>query len=731
MYNLNILIIGLSGLVAQVLVMRELWVTFYGFELLTGAILSDWLILEAAGVYLSGIFFDRIKNKLAAFIILQALFVLGFPISVYMARTCRNLLNIPFGQAVNLPEALILSFMVLIPVALTHGALFSAAATLRKDGSGAISRVYALETIGTVAGGLCFTYMLLPYLNSFKIVFAIGLLNLTAVYLLIRRKAKLITRYILIFLIGLLIIASFSHERFNRSSIEKQFQGNRIVDYRNSVYGNISVVKLLSQYTFYYNARPLIISPYPDRIFVEEFANIPMLFANSPADILIIGNGMGGIINELLNYKESSITYAELDPELIKSVRRFPTYLTDGELNDPRVRVVNIDARRFLVNSVERFDCVLIGLSGPQDLSSNRFYTKEFFAVVNKHLRPQGIFAFSLPGSSIHISRELANLNQSILNSLSLNFKHVRVIAGDYNIYLASDAELAGINAEELYRRAEGRGVRPKLFIPGYLNYRIDPGRETWFKKSISRSKIGANLDLKPSAVLATFELTNKEYFPQARTVAIYLGLALIGLAVLFLRKYKKLKSTIIFILGTTGFFSMLMSLLLIACFQVFFGYMYYWLGIFISVLMAGIAVGSWLVKPVIKTWNQPVRLMFTSEIFIVIFTIITALGISSAVLVPFLGWIIFGVLFFLTGVLTGAEFTLATLIWPEGLGRAGSVAGALYAADLGGGWFAGIVGSFLLLPVLGIKLTCLLIAFIKIGSLILARMNLLTKRAN
>ena len=63
LFILTILVIGLSGIIAQVLILRELLVSFYGNELILGIILANWVILEASGVYLAGKAIDKIKNK--------------------------------------------------------------------------------------------------------------------------------------------------------------------------------------------------------------------------------------------------------------------------------------------------------------------------------------------------------------------------------------------------------------------------------------------------------------------------------------------------------------------------------------------------------------------------------------------------------------------------------------------------------------------------------------------
>ncbi len=60
-----ILVMGFSGLVAEILLLRELLIVFSGNELSIGIILSNWLILEALGAYLAGWPAEKSKNVAA------------------------------------------------------------------------------------------------------------------------------------------------------------------------------------------------------------------------------------------------------------------------------------------------------------------------------------------------------------------------------------------------------------------------------------------------------------------------------------------------------------------------------------------------------------------------------------------------------------------------------------------------------------------------------------------
>jgi len=97
-FFITVLVIGLSGLVAQGLVLRELLVSFYGNELTLGITLANWILCEAIGVFFLGKLVDRVKNKINVFIILQLIFSLSLPFSIYFAKAFKSMIGIAFGQ---------------------------------------------------------------------------------------------------------------------------------------------------------------------------------------------------------------------------------------------------------------------------------------------------------------------------------------------------------------------------------------------------------------------------------------------------------------------------------------------------------------------------------------------------------------------------------------------------------------------------------------------------------
>lgn len=724
-------------MVAQGLILRELLVVFYGNELILGIILANWVILEAFGVFIAGRFIERVRDKINVFLLLNIIFLFSLPLSIYLARSFKGALGIPIGQAVSLPLICISSFLIILPLSFSHGALFSAGCKIHslyaKDPQNSIGKVYAQEIIGTVIGALALSYFFIPYLRTFQTAFIISFINLIICFIIaIAFRAKL--KYALLAGIFILIHLFYSGalDRIERISINKQFPGRKILDYRNSVYANIAVSGESGQYTFFYNGLPIITTPYPDTAFAEEFAGAPLLFHGEADDLLIINAGAGGLIHEALKYPVKSIDYAETDPLIIAMLKKYPTPLTAQELEDRRVNIINTDGRYFLRKTNKRYDVILLGLAAPSDLSANRFFTKEFFSLVKARLKPDGIFAFWLPGSSTYLSRELADLSSCVLNGLKQSFDYLRIIPGEYNIFLASGSEkIMRVSSALIAQRMSAQNIETKFISPKYLESKLDKERLDWFKQSLQGSTGEINQDFKPFAVFTMLKFWNKKFSPftlGALRLSQGLGLGAISIVIflimvfcLYLWRYRSWENLpIIYSIATTGFFAMLSNLILIFAFQALYGYLYYRIGLLISIFMAGIGAGSLWASGKIKKLKQGLKLLAGFELLIMVFVYFTALLITKFIRMQDNAGLIFSGLFFICGFLVGAVFPLAAKIYKSKQEAVGEVSGSLYAGDLAGSALAGILGAIVFLPVLGIFKSCLIIIILKLSSLII-----------
>ena len=735
-----VLIIGLSGIVAQAVLLRELLVSYCGNELTLGIILANWLVSAALGAFVLGRYVEKARNKFNALAELELILVFVLPLAVYFSRTFKGIIGVLPGEALGLDVIFWSSFLLVFPVAFCQGGLFSAACKLLSGPGFAIGKVYALETAGAIIGGFIFTYIFLARLNSFGIVFIIVVLSLLISFAFFNRISKLLrSTAIIIALVLILFFLANGVNRLHDFSIRRQWQGGQVLAYRNSIYGNIVVTEKQGQKTFFYNGLPLVTVPYPDITFVEEFGNLPLLFHPRPREILVVSAGAGGLINEILKHPVAKVDYVELDPLIIEMLKTYPSDLTRRELGDKRVSVINSDGRFFVRETSGKYDLVLIGLSKPADLAVNRLFSLEFFKLAKLRMHQDGILALSLPGSLTYLSRELKEVNSCIINALKGTYAYLRIIPGDYNIVLASDsAAILEVNPAVVTQRLGERGVKISAFSPTYLGYRLSPEHLDWFSRQMQDTTTEINQDLRPSAVFKMLVFWNKEFSPSLSGMLGVLGklnLKAVLLVIIFLtlvlfypaRHSKNL--ALGYSIFTTGFFGMLTSLVLIFAYQVYWGYLYYKIGLLISIFMAGTALASGFITARLARIKNDSGLLVKLEAGIAGFSCFLALVLTSFMKGSFGPEWLFGVLFFSSGALVGLEFPLASKIYLAKNNSVGKAAGLIYALDLLGGWFAGMLGAVALVPVLGVFGACMVVVMLKLSSLSLLTAGFLLKK--
>jgi spermidine synthase len=753
--KISLLIKGLSGIIAQVILMRELLISFQGNELTLGIILANWLILVAIGSFILGKTVEKVESKIEVFVLFQLFFAVALPLTIYLSRSFRNILLSTPGEGLGFAQIFYSSFLVLLPVALPQGTLFTYGCRLysqyvRKDVS-SIGKVYVLESIGSIVGGILITFFLIQYLNSFEIAFIISLMNtLISIFLLWPKPRSFHSAFQrVLWILSILLFFVFAYglllqtaSAINESSIHSQWRNLNVIHNENSIYGNITVTKKGEQFTFFTNGVPSITTPIPNIASIEDFVHFPMLFHENPESVLVLSGGAGGMIHETLKYPVRRVDYVELDPLLLKLVQKFSTPLTQSELSDQRVRIHYTDGRFYIKRTRDRFDLIFIGLPAPQELQTNRLFSSEFFSIAKEKMNLDGIIALSLPGSLTYISPELRDLNRCILETLKTVFRSVRIIPGDTNLYLASDSsKLERVTSADIVKRLEDRKIKTSLLTKSYLEFRLHERWLKWFLESMEREEVQINSDFRPIGVFLSLSYWNALFSPSLvgvfkwfegfslRISIAFMVLFTLLVSLVFVKRPSLSRQSIPYAIFTTGLVGMIFNLAVIFTFQTFYGYLYHQIGLLIAIFMFGVALSSFYMTRYLERIERDSHLFLKIEICIIFFAFLFPFVFSipsqylEKTVLSLLVYPLFLIMSFFSGACIGLQFPLASKIYlalPGKEGTLGHTAGLLYGADLLGGFLGGLFGGILLLPILGLKESCFMMAMIKISSLVL-----------
>jgi spermidine synthase len=713
--------LGVSCVMTQLALMRELLGAFSGNEMVLGVALGLWLLLMGIGTWL-GRTSDKLRNQFAALIMTQMLVAILPLLQVFLLRALRNVV-FTRGAAVGVTQIVISAFVLLLPYCLVAGYALTLSCSLlaREEGAGGIGRVYIADSVGSIAGGILFSFVLVRFLDHFGILVFPAMLNLLVAGVVgVRCGTRALSGTALALAVGELALAFLAD--MDRISTNLQFSHQHIVARANSPYGKLIVTESDGQFNFIENGVP-ITSTHDDQR-VEETVHYAMAQRPDARKVLLVSGGISGTAKEVLKYGVSEVDYVELDPLILEFGWK---YLPDN-LADSRIRIINTDGRLFIKQAVGKYDVIIVDVPDPSTAQLNRFYTVEFLAEAKQVLSKDGVLSFSLGRYENYVSKELAQMLASARLALKPSFHNVLIIPGGRVFFLASDGSLF----EDVAARIEQRQIGTKLVNRHYLDAMLTADRMADIARATAQPA-AVNQDFSP--VLYYYHL--RHWMSQFK---IGFG-ALQSLLLVLLCVYLLRLRGPAFVLFASGFAGSALEVVLLLAFQVLCGSVYHQLGVIVTVFMAGLALGALLMNRSSRgneTLTDESQIAnHESAIAPNLLTsaatksrdekslVLLALALAGyAMLLPvlllamnrvegtasalFTVKVVIALLTLILAVLVGMQFPLANRIEFDG-----TVVGAsqLYTADFTGAFLGALLACTLLIPLIGVTGVCLLAA--------------------
>lgn len=690
-------VLGASAVMTQLALMRELLGAFSGNELVFGIALGSWLLLTGIGAWL-GRATGRLREAAVAFVaglMAAALLPLGQVAAVRLLRDS----VFARGAAVGLPETVLGCMAALLPFCLVSGALLTLACQLA-DGGGrgrSLGEVYVADTLGSLAGGVGFSFALVPWFDHFGLLCFPATLMLLAAGL-VAHQYRALPLAASAFLLAFALPVAAILINVDALTTARQYAGRSVVVRHNSPYGRLVITADAGQLTFFENGVPVIATQHVEQI--EETVHYAMSQRPDAREVLLIGGGVTGTAQEILRYGVTKVTYVELDPQIIAAGRRF----LPANLADPRIEVVAADGRRFTQLARNRYDVVIIALADPSTFQLNRFYTTEFFAAAARALRTDGVLSFGLGHYANYVSPELGQLLASAHHTLRQSFASVRLIPGGRVYFLASNGPLS----LDIAARLETRGLTTKLVKRHYLDATLAPDRLADLARAVDQDA-ALNTDLAP----ALYHYRQRHWLSQFASSGWLLGAAL----VVMLAVYAGIVRPVPRIIFASGFAASSLELVLLIGFQALYGSAYRQVGLIVTVFMAGLAGGAWWANrrmarepPGLETATRANRqlaglgIALAGAAVLLPFLLLGLGRLDAAVPTDFAGQGVVLLTTLLVAAMTGAQFSLAA---SADAGEKSATAPRLYAADLIGAAGGALLASALLIPVFGVPATC------------------------
>jgi spermidine synthase len=715
--------LGVSCVMTQLALMRELLGAFAGNEMVLGIVLGLWLLLMGIGTAL-GRTADKLRNPLAVLAATQILVAILPLLQVFLLRALRNVVFIR-GAAVGVNETVISVFVVLLPYCLVAGyaLTLSCSILVRDEGPAGIGSVYVTDSLGSIVGGVVFSFVLIRFLDHLAIlVFPAVLSLLAAAAIGVRLGRRWLTGVALVLAAGV-AAATFLGDA-DALSTAAQYSPQHVVASANSPYGKLIVTESDGQFNFIENGTP--ITSTRDDQHVEETVHYAMAQRPDARKVLLVSGGFSGTAKEILKCRVTAVDYAELDPLVLKLGEKF----LPENLADSRIRIINTDGRLFIKQTAEKYDVVIVDVPDPSTAQLNRFYTAEFFAETKAALAKDGVLSFSLGHYENYVSPELARMLGSASRALKKSFQNMLMIPGGRIFFLSSDGPLF----DDIGARIEQRQIKTKLVNRHYLDAMLTADRMADLERAAVQPA-AANTDFSP--VLYFYHL--RHWMSQFN---VGFGVLQAGLLVLLCVYLIRLRGPVL-VLFASGFAGSALEIVLLLTFQVLCGSVYHQIGVIVTVFMAGLALGALIMNRSGRlkqalTETSEIRnpksemdqslltsaatklkgeaagaltlLAFALAVYAVLLSLLLPLlnrmGTTPASL--FLVKAVVVLLALLLAVLVGMQFPLANRLQFDG-----TVAGAsrLYTADFVGAFLGALLACTLLIPLIGVTGVCLLTA--------------------
>jgi spermidine synthase len=283
----------------------------------------------------------------------------------------------------------------------------------------------------------------------------------------------------------------------------------------------------------------------------------------------------------------------------------------------------------------------------------------------------------------------------SLYNTARQHFKHVLLLPGQRIYFLCSNKPLTAAIPERL----ENKGIAAP-YILGYFHGDVTPERIEYLNALVD-PEAPINQDLFPRLIRLMFS----QWFAKYATSPTLFVLSLVILTAVY-GFYLTIEE---FVLFSTGFITMGSEILVIFAFQIFFGYVYFQIGLIVTVFLAGLLPGAWLGQR-FDDRQASVLALIDSLLIALMCVFILAVVVAGGWL-PVIFFLVFG---FAVSLACGFQFPVALKM----AGGGNSAVTRTFAADLIGAACGTLVTSLLLIPYTGIVGAAVGLMVLKIFSL-------------
>ena len=710
--------IGFFAIASQTLLFREFISAFESNDIAVAMFFGSWFLWIALAAWIS----VKCGNCFAKFADWTPLIILSylpaFILQYLLILNIRKCAGVEVYELFPIWKMIFWSLAVNAPLSFVTGLVFPLACRwFREAGKLPVSDVYIFESLGSFAGGLAVTVMLVAGFNTFFVFLAIGFVLASSFYFLkLRSYAGAILPLILIsciaFRVDVKLIESVRLVKWTRLLPSESYQGAFQTAQAEYLYGSHN-----GQWTLCREGSVCETMPDPEtawKIIAVHLAQHP-----GAEKVLVIGSGMN-LCREILRIPQiTDVAWTHYDNGYVSEINKYvPGNL---RIDDKRFHPLGKgDIREFLAKKKNYYDIVIVNVPDVTSSILNRYFSLEFNGLVHSSMALNGMLGIRLSGGENIIGPELAFIGASALTTLEKTFSHIEIVPGDTTWFLVSDSSGLAGDPGILVKRFASNREASALFPPeGLLSLYIPDRAEMALEKYKSVKVPGTtllNTDANPPAYLFGLLFSARQsgigltsFVEKLLGTGIILPAMPLALFLLLLAVYtfrnrseRKIQGRILslWLIFAAGFVSIGTVIALMYLFQTCLGSLYLNVGLVSAVFMLGLSLGAAIAGYLFD------RLKIESG-FLLDLSVILHISILFLILHMRMSewtYAYFILTFALTGICSGLYFPAAAFFLRESGYDELDAGGMLETSDHVGAALGAFICGILVIPVWGVS---------------------------
>jgi spermidine synthase len=151
-------------------------------------------------------------------------------------------------------------------------------------------------------------------------------------------------------------------------------------------------------------------------IYHEALVHPMMLTHPKPKRAFVVGGGEGATLREILRHKSVEyVLMVDIDQEVVESCKELLPAWHQGSFEDPRVELRYLDARKYLEETKDMYDVIIIDISEPvEEGPAYLLYTKEFYSIVFNRLTRNGVISLQAGTTSANALLNFSAVYQTL-----------------------------------------------------------------------------------------------------------------------------------------------------------------------------------------------------------------------------------------------------------------------------------------------------------------------------